>query len=266
MEITSSINNIYSSNSTSQTVLSNKTKSINDIVNITDSFSILENKKIEANDYTYNEYKKLSAKDINEIFPWNKMPYENEKAHKLQLLATLSPDETLNETLFDKAKNSDFNNISTRNFFDRTLASAELEKALVSSYENDTSKEGIESFKKGYINSIVEMSEDERKNFLKKEGFDTIQEFINYTKSTTVNLTPLAKNIDGIVDAKSYFQFYETSKNYLKEYGNQLSEYSKKHLIAEYNLFDEIKNEYEKKVSQNNIILNQLTKNLSIKF
>ena len=44
------------------------------------------------------------------------MPNENEKAHKLQLLATLSPDETLNEILFDKAKDSDFNNISTRNF------------------------------------------------------------------------------------------------------------------------------------------------------
>ncbi len=260
MEI-SSTNSIYSTISSIQTTTLNKPKSINDL-----GFAISENKKTEAKDYTYDEYKKLSAKDINEIFPWSKMPNENEKAHKLQLLATLSPDETLNEILFDKAKDSDFNNISTRNFFDRTLASAELEKALVSSYEYDTSKEGIESFKKSYINSIVEMSEDERKNFLKKEGFDTIEEFKSYTESVKINLTSLEKNIDGIVDAKIYFQFYENSKSYFKEYGNQLSEYSQKYLPAEYDLFDEIKNEYEKRISQNNTILNQLTKNSELNF
>ena len=124
MEITTS-SSIYTAITSLQTSSTTKTKSVNDLASGTDSFTVSINQKTQASDYSYDDYKKLSAKDINEIFPWDKMPHENEKARKLQLLATLSPDETLNQTLFDQAKNADFNDISTRNFFDRTLKSAE---------------------------------------------------------------------------------------------------------------------------------------------
>ncbi len=255
MQITSNNNTIDSSVSTT------KAKSINDLATGIDSFSVSTNQKTQASDYSYYDYKKLSAKDINEIFPWDKMPNENEKAHKLQLIATLSPDETLNQVLFDQAKNADFNDISTRNFFDRTLESATLEKALISSYEYYTSPEGIEDFKRGYIKSILELPEEKRKAYVKEQGFSSVDDYINFIKNGTGTMDPLEKEIDGIVDAKMYFQFYQTSENYFKEYGKDLSEYSQKYLPKEFALFDKVKSEYEKRVSQNDTILNQLTYN-----
>lgn len=233
MQITSNNNTIDSSVSTT------KAKSINDLATGIDSFSVSTNQKTQASDYSYDDYKRLSAKDINEIFPWDKMPNENEKAHKLQLLSTLSPDETLNQVLFDQAKNADFNDISTRNFFDRTLESATLEKALISFNSYEISDEEF----------LKTLSEKDKSIFTKVHN-----KLPHY-------MEPLDKEIDGIVDAKTYFQFYQTSENYFKEYGKDLSEYSQKYLPNEFALFDEVKSEYEKRVSQNDTILNQLTYN-----
>ena len=222
---------------------SSNTKSVNDLTSGTDNFTISQNQKTQANDYSYDEYKKLSAKEINEIFPWDKMPNENEKAHKLQLIATLSPDETLNQVLFDQAKNADFNDISTRNFFDRTLATKRLEEAMLSFNQYETSDE-----------EFLKTLSQKDKLALAKDSNNKVAKTVNYTDS-------LAKEIDGIVDAKTYFDSYEMSKNYFKEYGKDLSEYSQKYWPNEFALFDKVKSEYEKRVSQNDTMLNQLTYN-----
>lgn len=242
MEI-STTSSIYTAITSLQTTSSTKTKSVNDLASVTDSFTIAKNEKTQASDYTYDEYKKLSIKDINEIFPWDKMPHENEKAQKLQLIATLSPDETLNQVLFDQAKNADFNDISTRNFFDRTLASAEFEKAMLSFNQYETSDE-----------EFLKTLSQKDKLALAKDTNNKVAKTVNYTDS-------LAKEIDGIVDAKTYFDSYEMSKNYFKDYGKDLSEYSQKYLPNEFALFDKVKSEYEKRVSQNDTMLNQLTYN-----
>lgn len=241
MEISTN-SSLYTAITSLQTTSSTK-KSVNDLTSGTDNFTISENEKTQANDYTYDEYKKLSAKEINEIFPWDKMPHENEKAHKLQLIATLSPDETLNQVLFDQAKNADFNDISTRNFFDRTLASAEFEKAMLSFNQYETSDE-----------EFLKTLSQKDKLALAKDTNNKVANTVNYTDS-------LAKEIDGIVDAKTYFDSYEMSKNYFKDYGKNLSEYSQKYLPNEFALFDKVKSEYEKRVSQNDTMLNQLTYN-----
>ena len=241
---------------------SSSTKSVNDLTSVTDSsFTVSQNAnvKIQASDYTYDEYKKLSAKEINEIFPWDKMPHENEKAQKLQLLATLSPDETLNQVLFDKAKNADFNDISTRNFFDTTLRTAETEKALISAYEYDTSPEGIKAHEEFYKN----MSHEDKLALAKELGFSSTEEMNTYDESHKTNhyVDSLDKDIDGIVDAKTYFGFYEMGKNYFNEHKKDLSEYSQKYWPGEFALYDQVKSEYERRVSQNDTALNQLTKN-----
>ncbi len=241
MEISTN-SSLYTAITSLQTTSSTK-KSVNDLTSGTDNFTISQNQKTQANDYTYDEYKKLSAKEINEIFPWDKMPNENEKAHKLQLIATLSPDETLNQVLFDQAKNADFNDISTRNFFDRTLASAEFEKAMLSFNQYETSDE-----------EFLKTLSQKDKLALAKDSNNKVAKTVNYTDS-------LAKEIDGIVDAKTYFDSYEMSKNYFKEYGKDLSEYSQKYWPNEFALFDKVKSEYEKRVSQNDTMLNQLTYN-----
>ena len=241
MEISTN-SSLYTAITSLQTTSSTK-KSVNDLTSGTDNFTISQNQKTQANDYTYDEYKKLSAKEINEIFPWDKMPHENEKAHKLQLLSTLSPDETLNQILFDQAKNADFNDISTRNFFDRTLASAEFEKAMLSFNQYETSDE-----------EFLKTLSQKDKLALAKDSNNKVAKTVNYTDS-------LAKEIDGIVDAKTYFDSYEMSKNYFKEYGKDLSEYSQKYLPNEFALFDKVKSEYERRVSQNDTMLNQLTYN-----
>lgn len=241
MEISTN-SSLYTAITSLQTTSSTK-KSVNDLTSGTDNFTISQNQKTQANDYTYDEYKKLSAKEINEIFPWDKMPNENEKAHKLQLLSTLSPDETLNQVLFDQAKNADFNDISTRNFFDRTLASAEFEKAMLSFNQYETSDE-----------EFLKTLSQKDKLALAKDSNNKVAKTVNYTDS-------LAKEIDGIVDAKTYFDSYEMSKNYFKDYGKDLSEYSQKYLPNEFALFDKVKSEYEKRVSQNDTMLNQLTYN-----
>ena len=241
MEISTN-SSLYTAITSLQTTSSTK-KSVNDLTSGTDNFTISQNQKTQANDYTYDEYKKLSAKEINEIFPWDKMPHENEKAHKLQLIATLSPDETLNQVLFDQAKNADFNDISTRNFFDRTLASAEFEKAMLSFNQYETSDE-----------EFLKTLSQKDKLALAKDTNNKVAKTVNYTDS-------LAKEIDGIVDAKTYFDSYEMSKNYFKDYGKDLSEYSQKYLPNEFALFDKVKSEYEKRVSQNDTMLNQLTYN-----
>ena len=241
MEISTN-SSLYTAITSLQTTSSTK-KSVNDLTSGTDNFTISQNQKTQANDYTYDEYKKLSAKEINEIFPWDKMPNENEKAHKLQLIATLSPDETLNQVLFDQAKNADFNDISTRNFFDRTLASAEFEKAMLSFNQYETSDE-----------EFLKTLSQKDKLALAKDTNNKVANTVNYTDS-------LAKEIDGIVDAKTYFDTYEISKNYFKDYGKDLSEYSQKYLPNEFALFDKVKSEYEKRVSQNDTMLNQLTYN-----
>ena len=233
----STTSNIYTAITSLQTTT--KTKSVNDLASETDSFTISQNEKTQASDYTYDEYKKLSAKDINEIFPWDKMPNENEKAHKLQLLATLSPDEALNQVLFDQGKNANFNDISTRNFFNRTLTFAEFEKALISFNPYETSDEEF----------LKTLPEKDKLVFAK--AHIKLPHYIE----------PLDKEIDGIVDAKTYFDTYEMSKNYFKDYGKDLSEYSQKYLPNEFALFDNVKNEYEKRVSQNDTMLNQLTYN-----
>lgn len=237
MEISTN-SSLYTAITSLQTTSSTK-KSVSG----TDNFTISQNQKTQASDYTYDEYKKLSAKEINEIFPWDKMPHENEKAHKLQLIATLSPDETLNQVLFDQAKNADFNDISTRNFFDRTLASAEFEKAMLSFNQYETSDE-----------EFLKTLSQKDKLALAKDTNNKVAKTVNYTDS-------LAKEIDGIVDAKTYFDSYEMSKNYFKDYGKDLSEYSQKYLPNEFALFDKVKSEYEKRVSQNDTMLNQLTYN-----
>lgn len=241
MEISTN-SSLYTAITSLQTTSSTK-KSVNDLTSGTDNFTISQNQKTQANDYTYDEYKKLSAKEINEIFPWDKMPNENEKAHKLQLLSTLSPDETLNQVLFDQAKNADFNDISTRNFFDRTLATKRLEEAMLSFNQYETSDE-----------EFLKTLSQKDKLALAKDTNNKVAKTVNYTDS-------LAKEIDGIVDAKTYFKFYETSKNYFKEYGKDLSEYSQKYLPNEFALFDKVKSEYERRVSQNDTMLNQLTYN-----
>lgn len=241
MEISTN-SSLYTAITSLQTTSSTK-KSVNDLTSGTDNFTISQNQKTQASDYTYDEYKKLSAKEINEIFPWDKMPHENEKAHKLQLIATLSPDETLNQVLFDQAKNADFNDISTRNFFDRTLASAEFEKAMLSFNQYETSDE-----------EFLKTLSQKDKLALAKDSNNKVAKTVNYTDS-------LAKEIDGIVDAKTYFDSYEMSKNYFKDYGKDLSEYSQKYLPNEFALFDKVKSEYEKRVSQNDTMLNQLTYN-----
>lgn len=258
MEI-STTSSIYSAITSLQTTSTSKTKSVNDLASGTDSFTISQNEKTQASDYTYDEYKKLSAKDINEIFPWNKMPHENEKAQKLQLLATLSPDETLNQVLFDQAKNADFNDISTRNFFDRTLKTAETEKALISAYKYDISEEGIKAKEEFFKN----MSHEDKLALAKEFGFSTVEEKDAYDEAHKTNhyADPLDKEIDGVVDAKTYFGFYEMGKNYFKEYGKDLSEYSQKYWPGEFALYDKVKSEYERRVSQNDTMLNQLTKN-----
>jgi hypothetical protein len=56
-----------------------------------------------------------------------------------------------------------------------------------------------------------------------------------------------------------YFQFYQTSEDYFKEYGKDLSDYSRKYLPGEFALFDQVRSEYERRVSQNETMLNQLT-------
>lgn len=242
MEISTN-SSLYTAITSLQTNSSIKTKSVNDLTSGTDNFTISQNEKTQASDYTYDEYKKLSAKEINGLFPWDKMPNENEKAHKLQLIATLSPDETLNQVLFDQAKNADFNDISTRNFFDRTLASAEFEKAMLSFNQYETSDE-----------EFLKTLSQKDKLALAKDSNNKVAKTVNYTDS-------LAKEIDGIVDAKTYFDSYEMSKNYFKEYGKDLSEYSQKYLPNEFALFDKVKSEYEKRVPQNDTMLNQLTYN-----
>lgn len=241
MEISTN-SSLYTAITSLQTTSSTK-KSVNDLTSGTDNFTISENQKTQASDYTYDEYKKLSAKEINEIFPWDKMPNENEKAHKLQLIATLSPDETLNQVLFDQAKNADFNDISTRNFFDRTLATKRLEEAMLSFNQYETSDE-----------EFLKTLSQKDKLALAKDSNNKVAKTVNYTDS-------LAKEIDGIVDAKTYFDSYEMSKNYFKDYGKDLSEYSQKYLPNEFALFDKVKSEYEKRVSQNDTMLNQLTYN-----
>ena len=170
------------------------------------------------------------------------MPNENEKAHKLQLIATLSPDETLNQVLFEQAKDADFNDISTKNFFDRTLASADFEKALLSFNPYETSDEEF----------LKTLSDKDKLVFTKDN---------NRSNKLSHYMEPLDKNIDGIVDAKTYFDTYEMGKNYFKEYGKDLSEYSQKYWPEEFTLFDKVKSEYEKRVSLNVTMLNQFTKN-----
>jgi hypothetical protein len=241
MDITTN-SSIYTAITSLQTNSSTKTKSINDLVSGTDSFTVFSNQKTQASDYTYDDYKKLSAKDINEIFPWDKMPNENEKAQKLQLIATLSPDETLNQVLFDQAKNADFNDISTRNFFNRTLESAQFEKALLSFNPYETSDEEF----------LKTLSEKDKLAFTKDNN--RLNKLPHYMES-------LYKNIDGIVDAKTYFDTYEMGKNYFNDYRKDLSEYSQKYWPGEFALFDKVKSEYEKRVSLNDTMLNQFTKN-----
>jgi hypothetical protein len=258
MEISTN-SSIYNAITSLQTNSATKTKSVSDLSSETDSFTIAKNEKTQASDYTYDEYKKLSIKDINEIFPWDKMPHENEKAQKLQLIATLSPDETLNQVLFDQAKNADFNDISTRNFFDRTLRTAETENALISAYKYDTSEEGIKAKEEYYKNVPYK----DKLALAKEFGFSSVEEKDAYDEAHKTNhyADPLDKEIDGVVDAKTYFGFYEMGKNYFKEYGKDLSDYSRRYLPGEYALFDQVKSEYERRVSQNDNVLNQLTKN-----
>lgn len=249
MEITTN-SSIYTAITSLQTSSTTKTKSVNDLASGTDSFTVSSNQKTQASDYSYDDYKKLSAKDLNEIFPWDKMPHENEKAHKLQLIATLSPDETLNQVLFDQAKNADFNDISTRNFFDRTLASAETERACITGYAFENS----EKVKLGINGSFQPLSNNEKDNLVKKEGYISL--YSEIVRNPTEN-----KDLDGIVDAKTYFGFYQTSKDYFNEHKKDLSESSQKYLPGEFALYDKVKSEYERRVSQNDNALNQLIKN-----
>ncbi len=258
MEITTN-SSIYTAITSLQTTSSTKTKSVNDLSGETDSFTISSNEKTQASEYSYDEYKKLSAKDINEIFPWDKIPNENEKAHKLQLLSTLSPDETLNQVLFDQAKNADFNDISTRNFFDRTLRTAETENALISAYKYDTSEEGIKAKEEYYRNEPYK----DKLALAKEFGFSSVEEKDAYDEAHKTNhyADPLDKEIDGVVDAKTYFKFYETSRDYFNEHKKDLSESSQKYLPGEFALYDKVKSEYERRGSQNDSMLNQLTYN-----
>jgi hypothetical protein len=78
MEISTN-SSIYTAITSLQTTSSIKTKSVNDLASVTDSFIIAKNEITQASDYTYDEYKKLSIKDINEIFPWDKMPHKMKK-------------------------------------------------------------------------------------------------------------------------------------------------------------------------------------------
>ena len=128
---------------------------------------------------------------------------------------------------------------------------------MISGNEFDQSEEA----KLGIIGMVQTLPSEERDKFLKEQGFDSFGEYSEYIKNAKITVDPVDKEIDGIVDAKTYFKFYETSKNYFKEYGKDLSEYSQKYWPNEFALFDKVKSEYEKRVSQNDTMLNQLTYN-----
>ena len=68
--------------------------------NVKFDISSLESKN--PKEITYDEYKKLDKKDIEQLFPKESMPEENKKAMALHTKVNISDDEILNQVLFEK--------------------------------------------------------------------------------------------------------------------------------------------------------------------
>ncbi|MGB5917682.1 hypothetical protein [Arcobacter sp.] len=201
----------------------NKTQTTNS--NIENSsevlFSSLLSKNVSPTDISYDEYKKLTTEDIENLFPRKDMPQENTKALSLHSRVNASDDETLNQVLFEKELESNGN----------TMDSFSIDLL-------------IESKKVGKELNILLMENEYR-----KENNMGDKEEIPLEVKNNIEAKAEKNPTNGKITPEELFEYFDNFKIIQKDSEEVFS------------MFDDIQKEYEKRVSERDAILNSYTSN-----
>jgi len=231
-------------NSTTNTVYVNtiqkteESTNINQTANTTFDILTLENK--DPKEITYDEYKELTSEDIEQLFPKESMPEENEKAMALHRKVNISDDNILNQVLFDKELSSDDSKavrstLGMIDFLDEHWALA-------------TSFESFEKANKYMEDNDIPFS---------KEVFFKIQQKME----STINY----EDDDSKMTAEELFEIFDNNK---LGYEDLIDFHNYTPNDKEYQDFQEqiqyresIKNAYEQKLNEQNATLDAYTRN-----
>ena len=212
-------------------------------------FSNLLNQKKEPKEITYDEYKNLTKEDINKLFPKETMSEENEKAISLFTRATGSKDEILNQVLFEKELESD-----NSKFTKRTSRMIDM---IMQSWES------MEQFKIA-ANKTEQYMRDNNITFSKEDLATKGLEFYSQIHSAMYKETVVPQNQKKI-SANELFEVFDNNKKG-GESTIAWNKYTPKDEYYQYHQAmlaheESIKVAYQKKVDENNSLLNQYTNN-----
>ncbi|PLY11270.1 MAG: hypothetical protein C0626_01490 [Arcobacter sp.] len=220
-------NNVNSTNKT-QTSNSNVENSSESL------FSSLLAKDVSPKDISYDEYKNLTAEDINRLYPKEDMPNENAKALSLFTKANTSEDEILNQVLFDfELKHND--------------------------EQIDYNSKSIDEKAEWHVSSFFDFT---------VKSWDNIKD-IRLVDPETGELLGESEPKPWAYEKKITAEYLFSTYNTGREYFNDKREYFEESLDKErflvmekrFVIQDSIQREYEKRVSERDGILNSYTSN-----
>lgn len=211
----------------------NKTQTTNS--NIENSsevlFSSLLSKNVSPTDISYDEYKKLTTEDIENLFPRKDMPQENTKALSLHSKVNASDDETLNQVLFEKELESNGNEAqNSANFL--------INSAL--DWPKTISK----------LHNIFEM----QSKYMQENNIENVDDI---PSSVMYNIEAKAEK-EASEEKITPEELFKSFNNLKLTFENKENNSWKEEVFS---IFDDIQKEYEKRVSERDAILNSYTSN-----
>ncbi|MDY0321086.1 MAG: hypothetical protein RBR23_05055 [Arcobacteraceae bacterium] len=219
----------------------------------TTRFDIAYYAKKDPKEISYDEYKTFTKDNVEQLYPKDTMPKENEKANSLLIKATGTDDEILNKVLFDKEIKSDDSEF-TRN-------TSQMLDILMENWE------AIEQFKL----ALAKTEEYIKQHGIKFEGSPDrwISEY-SKINSKMMQETIVPDN-EKIISAEELFQVFEYNKQgaqtLIEYYGYTPADKQYRYMQSMISYEESIKSEYDKRVQEKNSILasymtnNQATQN-----
>ncbi len=210
-------------------------------------FDIAYYAKKDPKDISYDEYKTFTKDNIEQLYPQDIMPKENEKANSLLIKVTGTDDEILNKVLFDKEIQSDDSEFTQR--------TSQMLNIIMEHWEM------IEQFNL----ALQKTDEYIKEHGIKFEGHPDkwIGEY-SRINSQIMKETVVPEN-QKTISAEELFQVFEYNKqgaqSLIEYYNYTPADKQYQYMQSMISYEESIKHEYDKRVKEKNSILASYTNN-----
>jgi len=233
--------------------------------NISELFDKLQKENTNPRDISYEDYKKLTRKEINELYPKDTMKDKNNEATSLHIKANMTDDEALNKVLFKKELES-LESIDAKSLKPANEILNNVFEAWTSISHISMSWEAI----RGNFETIAMKSDYTKDCTMQEYSYEFSKgmkiTFGSITKSVSYNYTALYTADKGLTSS-GVFKAFDLMQNQFKEIINKHDYKEDSHFRQESNTVikyhEDIKNEYEKKVKENDTLLYTHTRSYS---